>query len=77
MRRTLQPRIPLEGEVVFEIPLSAADGPLTLRLSSYRGYTHSHQVVADIPLDLTKSDVDRWYRVDDPLTVMTPEVVAP
>ena len=73
---TLQPRIPIEGEVILELPLAAAQGPLTLRLSSYTGSTHAYQVVADIPLEIDPSDVDDWYRDDEPLTPMTPEVAA-
>jgi hypothetical protein len=74
--RELHPRIPMEGEVAFELPVAAADGPLTLRLSAYSGYSHRYQVAAEIPLDIDSSDVDSWYRDDEPLTIMTPEVVA-
>ncbi len=73
----LQPRVPIEGEVFFELPVTAAQGPLTLRLSSYGGYTHHYQVSAEIPLDVDASDVDGWYHSDEPLTLTRPEAVAP
>jgi hypothetical protein len=70
----LQPRIPVAGELLFEVPESAAAGGLTLRLSTYGFGTNSHQVVVEIPLTITATDVATWSRNTEPIRPMPPEV---
>ena len=70
----LQPRIPVAGELLFEVPTSAAISGLTLRLSTYPYGTNSHQVVTEIPLTITEAQVSAWFRNTEPLRPMQPEV---
>ena len=70
----LQPRIPITGEILFEVPASAATEGLTLRLSTYPYETNSHQVVTEIPLNITEAQVTTWYGHAEQLRQMEPEV---
>jgi hypothetical protein len=70
----LQPRIPISGEMLFEVPTAAANGGLTLRLSTYTWPTNSHQVVTEVPLTITEDQVSEWFRNTEPLKQMQPEV---
>jgi hypothetical protein len=70
----LQPRIPVAGEYLFEVPATAATGGLTLRLSTFPYGTNSHQVVTEIPLTITAAQVSEWSRNTEPLKPMQPEV---
>jgi hypothetical protein len=70
----LQPRIPVAGELLFEVPTTAATGGLTLRLSTFPYGTNSHQVVTEIPLTITEAQVSEWFRNTQPLKPMQPEV---
>ena len=69
----LQPRIPIAGEMLFEVPTAAAIDGLTLRLSTY-GAGNYHQVMTEIPLNITESQVSEWFRNTQPLKQMQPEV---
>jgi hypothetical protein len=70
----LQPRIPVAGELLFEVPTSAAIGGLTLRLSTYPYGSNSHQVVTEIPLTITEAQISAWFANTEPLKPMPPEV---
>jgi hypothetical protein len=70
----LLPRIPVEGELLFEVPAHVAT-QLRLRLSSTRGYWGQWQVMVEVPLEIDVEDVDDWSDDAAPLTVKEPEVV--
>jgi hypothetical protein len=70
----LQPRIPIAGEVLFEVPTTAVTSGLTLRLSTFHFNSNAHQVVAEIPLTITEAQLSSWFRDAEPLKPMPPEV---
>jgi hypothetical protein len=70
----LLPRIPVEGELLFEVPTQVATD-LRLRLSSTRGYWGQYQVMVEVPLEIDADEVDDWYDDAAPLIVREPEVV--
>lgn len=70
----LLPRIPVEGELLFEVPAAVAT-QLRLRLSSHRGYWGEYQVMVEIPLQIDADQVKDWHNNAAPLTVGEPEVI--
>ncbi|HZN74736.1 MAG TPA: DUF4352 domain-containing protein [Micromonosporaceae bacterium] len=72
--RDLQPGIPVEGDVVFEVPRDAvtsldlllADPSLDLRLDA----------LVEVPLPIDATMVDQWLRIPSPGKVSDPKVVA-
>jgi hypothetical protein len=70
----LLPGIPVEGELLFEVPADKAT-QLRLRLSSHRGYWGEYQVMVEMPLQIDADKVNDWSNDAAPLTVMEPEVV--
>lgn len=71
---SLHPGIPIEGDLLFEIPPAAAT-QLALRASSKQSYAPEHQTMVEVPLEIDADDVDAWYGEADRLTVLEPEVV--
>jgi hypothetical protein len=74
----LQPGIPIEGDVVFEVPRDAA-ARLTLRLADE--LNPRLDAVAEVPLSLAPSIdqavVQRWIADPAPAVIAEAEVVAP
>jgi hypothetical protein len=71
---TLQPRIPVEAELAFELPTAAVTNHLMLLLSSYPSGHNAHQVMAQIALDITDAQLASWTHQAEPLKPMDPEV---
>ncbi len=71
---TLQPRIPVQAELAFEVPTSAVTSDVVLRLSSYPSGHNSHQVIAQVALDITNAQLASWTHQAEPLKPMDPEV---
>lgn len=69
----LSPGVPIEGELLFEVPQTVAT-ELRLRLSSTSGYWPQWQVMVEVPLQIDAADVDRWSRSTTTLTMMEPEI---
>ncbi len=75
----LQPGIPVEGTVAFEVPKDVTG--LTLRvgevdLAPVAGGQHELQPFTDIRLPVTSGDLARWSTVQEPVTIDEPRVVA-
>ena len=71
---TLQPRIPVQAELAFELPTTAVTNHLMLRLSSYPSGYNAHQVMAQVALDITDAQLASWTHQAEPLRPMDPEV---
>jgi hypothetical protein len=73
---SLQPGIPVDGEVAFEVPRQVATG-LTLRAGENFDQTHglSSRAVTDITIPVEAGEVDRWAADPDPAVLAVPEVV--
>jgi hypothetical protein len=71
--RTLQPGIPVEGEVAFEVPRSAAT-VLTVVLASHILDRRMDTVVEVALPQVDSATVDRWAQQADPATLARPEV---
>ncbi|NUT35041.1 MAG: hypothetical protein HOV79_18445 [Hamadaea sp.] len=66
--RDLQPGIPVEMEVVFEVPTNVPM-PLAIRLATNIS-DHRMDGMAEIDLAVTSSDLATWAQQKDPLTIM-------
>jgi hypothetical protein len=73
MNYELLPGIPVEGDLLFEVPAGVAT-QLRLRLSSVNGYWGQYQVMVEVPLEIDADEVDDWYSDVTPLTLTRPEV---
>jgi hypothetical protein len=68
--RSLQPRVPVEGELAFEVPAKVAP-TLSVRLAG-PPLDQRMDAMAEVPLKITKSMVDQWLKetaitkLDDP-----------
>ena len=72
--RPLQPEIPTEGDLVFEVPRDSATG-LVVRLSpDLIGRQHNQQRVIEVDLGIDQADVDRWLSGNQPVPTSDPEV---
>jgi hypothetical protein len=72
----LQPGLPVDGEVAFEVPRDMAT-QLSLRAGehwSVAGGLRS-RAVTDIALPIERSEVDRWVADQDPAILVSPAVV--
>jgi hypothetical protein len=65
--RTLQPGIPAEGEIFFEVPKDAATR-LTIQLSP-RPFDQRMDARAEVPLDIDQAKVDSWLAASKPIEV--------
>lgn len=72
LRHEIEPALTVEGELLFEVPVTAAT-ELRLRLSSESA--PRYQVMVEVPLEIDADDVDAWYHRAAALTVSEPEVV--
>lgn len=70
----IDPGITVEGELLFEVPATAATR-LRLRLSSSTIARPRYQVVVEVPLTFDADDADAWYHRSAPLAVVAPEIV--
>jgi hypothetical protein len=70
--RGLQPGIPVEGQIAFEIPRDAV-GRLVARFA--RSNELSLEAVAEVPLPIIKADVDAWLAEKKLIQLYKPEVV--
>jgi hypothetical protein len=73
-RRTLQPDVPVEGQLVFEVPRSAV-AHLSVRLSQ-PAVDQRLEAVAEIALPTTRSTVDEWSTQARTLRLETARAVA-
>lgn len=71
--RLLQPGIPTEGEVIFEVPKEAVTR-LTIELSIHQ-LSQRMDARGEIPLDIDRAKVDAWLSAQ-PIEVKNPEVAA-
>jgi hypothetical protein len=74
--RDLQPGIPVEGEVAFEVPRDAATN-LSLRIGeTFNNITNGElSPFTDIRVPVTDSDVSRWLNDVKPAILANPTVV--
>jgi hypothetical protein len=74
--RDLQPGIPVEGEVAFEVPPDAATN-LTLRVGeTFNNLTNGElSPFTDIRVPVTDSEVSRWLNDVKPAILVDPRVV--
>lgn len=70
--RSLQPGLPVEGEIIFEVPTDAAD--LSIRLAS-RPLDVRMDAMAEIPLGVDRPTVDGWRSDAEPAVVADEKVV--
>jgi hypothetical protein len=70
--RTIQPGIPIEALVVFEVARDVRR--LTARFAK-PAYFQYLDAVAEIPLPITKADIDRWVAEKTKVTLTKPKVV--
>jgi hypothetical protein len=70
--RALQPDIPVEGEIFFEVPKNAATG-LTILLSS-SPFDERMDARAEVPLDIDQAKVDGWLKATEPIEVENAKV---
>jgi hypothetical protein len=72
----LQPGIPVDGEVAFEVPRQVATG-LTLRAGEEFDAAHglSSRAVTDIAIPVEAGEADRWVGDPDPAVLAVPQVV--
>jgi hypothetical protein len=73
--RDLQPGLPTEGEVAFEVPSDDATG-LSFQLSAHLDTDLTLNAVANIALPVTKEAVAGWLADSTPATLMDTAVVA-
>jgi hypothetical protein len=71
---TLQPGVPVQAELAFELPTAAVNNHLVLRLSSYPAGYHAHQVMAEVALEITDAQLASWIRQAEPVKPMEVEV---
>jgi hypothetical protein len=71
--RSLQPGIPVEGEIAFEVPPAAAP-TLSVRLAEPLVDTRM-EAMAEVPLDITRSKVDQWRTDQDIMKIADTEAV--
>ena len=71
--RTLQPGIPVEGEIVFEVPVEAATD-LSIRLA-WTSIDQRMEAMAEVPLDIDAAMVAAWRAQAGPVTVADATVV--
>jgi hypothetical protein len=70
--RTLQPGVPVEGEVVFEVPRDAV-GHVSAQFAQHSQLTLD--AVAEVPLPIGKTDVDGWLAEKKVVTVLKTKTV--
>jgi hypothetical protein len=72
----LQPGLPVDGEVAFEVPRDAAT-QLSLRAGEHWSVAVGlrSRAVTDIALPVERSEVDRWVADRDPAVLVPPAVV--
>jgi len=72
----LQPGLPVDGEVAFEVPRDAAT-QLSLRAGEHWSVAAGlrSRAVTDIALPVERSEVDRWVADRDPAVLVPPAVV--
>lgn len=68
----VQPGVPVEGQIAFEVPASTA---ATLHLRAARSTQLRLDAVVDIPLGITPADVEAWTVADTKLSLADREVV--
>lgn len=68
-----QPGMPVEGELVFELPRDAVPGA-RLRLFNGSVASFKHQTLIEIDLGLTETSLDAWVDNREPMRVAVPEV---
>lgn len=73
--RDLQPGIPVEGEIAFEVPKDVATD-LRFQLSSGRGTSNSLRAVANIRLPIAAGAVTQWLADSTPATIAEAKVVS-
>ena len=71
----VQPGIPVEGDVVFEVPRDAAAAGLTIGLAD--ALDPRMDAVAEVPLPIDRATVDRWLAQPVPMVIADAAVVAP
>ena len=73
--RTLQPGVPVTGEVAFEVPVAVVP-QLSLRLAA-PGITHDLRMtaMADVPLHISAGTARQWKADATPATLAPPAVV--
>jgi hypothetical protein len=73
--RTLQPGVPVTGEVAFEVPVTVVP-QLSLRLAA-PGITHDLRMtaMADVPLHISAGTARQWKADTTPATLAPPAVV--
>lgn len=69
--RTLQPGVPVEGEVAFEVPPAVAP-TLSVRLAG-PPVDQRMDAMAEVRLRIDKAMVERWRRSPDIMQIATPE----
>lgn len=72
----LQPGLPVDGEVAFEVPRDMAT-QLSLRAGEHWSVAVGlrSRAVTDIALPVERSEVDRWVADRDPAVLVSPAVV--
>lgn len=70
-----QPGVPVEGEIVFEVPKDAAVG-LKLELWKEYAVVNEHQTLVQVPLDIDAAMVEKWWNSAASVELMQPEVVS-
>jgi Domain of unknown function (DUF4352) len=68
--RTLEPGIPVDGELAFEVPVSVADN-LSIRMAKQETDLRM-DALAQIHLPITSAEVDEWHASTKPVTVAKP-----
>jgi hypothetical protein len=71
--RLLQPGIPVEGQVIFEVPRDAATH-LTVLLAPAAIFLDM-DALAEVPLPVDKAKVDAWVALKEPVPVESAEAV--
>ena len=73
---TLQPDVPIQGEIMFEVPRDAAAG-LRFQLSSQLWVRENlNQTVVEVDLGIDQAKVTGWLAVREPLKYADPRVKA-
>jgi hypothetical protein len=73
-RYTFEPGIPVDAELLFELPRDAVPGGRMLLYHELAASRHFQNMVA-VDLGLTEEDLTEWLAVTEPLRVKDPEVV--
>jgi hypothetical protein len=75
-RPALQPGLPVDGEVAFEVPRAAAT-QLSLRAAENFDQTYgpTSRAVSDIAIPVAASEVDQWAADRQPAVLAAPQVV--